>query len=547
MKKYIVLFLLIIFFTMHEKDVLAKEFTDVPKSHLYYDEIDYLSDLGIINGYQDGKFKPESFITNRQVSSMIVRLLDAHDLPYKDVDQTFIDLSKKDSAYKEMAISLELGLMRYKYGTTFDLSTGKVLAQGWRFFPNEYITREDMAFTLASALFVTGNENISFADTKKASLNEPEISVLADNKIVTGYSKDEFRPKQPITRAHFSVLLYRALQTLEKQDKNQLEELALHEAASPLASYITAGSHAGSRGSAYDFSYGNGRYAILSSNSSSVRFLDMNTLKTTPDWATGSIVGIQGDLAVWIEDRNGPLNFVDLSAKAKKVQRVKLPKMEVDDISFSDDGQYLFLKNSHDTELLPQQIYDIKKKNFTEIPYYEVSMSDWENGELYFWGMSDFDYLEKTEDGYSITNMVKGLYAYNPITNVSRTVYEESLDTLGYASYTTPFSFHASKDLGVLNTDFGIYLISLQNGKMTQILSHQEGLTSSFTPVTILDRHLYYVEGNNIVKHSIDTMKKDKIYTFKNSPDPEGITLSIKGNLLIAHGPGAPMTMIRIQ
>lgn len=546
MKKYIFLFLLVIFFSIHE-DVSAKKFPDVPKSHLYYDEIHYLTEQGIINGYQDNTFKPENFITNRQVSTMIVRLLDAHDMPYKDVDHYFIDVSKKDSAYKEIAISLDLGLMRYKHGTTFDLLTGKVLAEGWRFYPNDYITREDMAFTLASALFVTGNENITFGDTKGNSLNEPEISVLADNKIVTGYSKQEFKPKQPITRAHFAVIMYRAMQALEKQDKNLLEGLSLHEAASPLASYIAASSYESAKGSAYDFSYGNGRYAILTSNSSNVRFLDLHTLKTTPEWASGSIVAIHGDLAAWVDDQNGPLHFVDTSAKAKNVQTVELPDMEAGDINFSEDGQYLLIENNTHTELLPQQIYDIKNKRFIEIPYFDVTLSDWENGEVYFWGMSDFDYLEKSEDGYSITNMVKGLYAYNPKTNKTRTIYEEDMDTLDYSSYTTPLSFNISKDLGVLNTDFGINLIDLQTGKMTLIQSHEGGDTSSFTPVTILDKSLYYVEGKNIIKVSIDTQRKEKIYTFKNNPPHENLNLSINGHYLFVYGSGAPMTIIRIQ
>lgn len=190
----------------------------------------------------------------------------------------------------------------------------------------------------------------------------------------------------------------------------------MHEASSPLASYIAASSYESAKRSAYDFSYGNGRYAILTSNSS-------NTLKTTPEWPSGSIVAIHGDLAAWVDDQNGPLHFVDTSAKAKNVQTVELPDMEAGDINFSEDGQYLFIENNTHNELLPQQIYDIKNKRFIEIPYFDVTLSDWDNSEVYFGRMSDYDYLEKFEDGYSITNMVKGLYAYNPKTNKTRTIY----------------------------------------------------------------------------------------------------------------------------
>lgn len=539
------MFAIVAFFSF-QHDASAKEFSDVPKTHLYYHEIKSLTDSGIINGYQDGTFKPENYITNRQVATMMVRLLDAYDIPYEDMDQYFIDITKKDSAYKEISIMLNLGLMRYKYSRTIS-STGEIIAQGWKFYPNDYITREDMAFTLASALFITGDESITFDDTKGNSLNEPEISVLADNKIVTGYSKQEFGPKRPITRAHFAVIMCRAMQALEKQNKNLLDELDLYEATSPLGSYIKAGLYNSAKGSVYDFAYGKGRFAIVSTSNSNIRFLDLYTLKTTPDRGDGSIVEIHGDLAVWVDDRNGPLHFVDLSTKAKNIQTVDLPNIEVSGLHFSEDGQYLFLESNSEVELLPQKIYDLKNKRFIEIPYYDVSLTDWENGELYFWGMSDFDYVEKSSDGYSITNMVKGLYAYNPATNKARTIYEESMDTLDYRTYTIATSFDVSKNLGVFTSDTGIFLIDLHTGNMTLIKSHTEGNTSSHTPVTILDNHLYYVEGASIIKQSIDTRKKEKLYTFSGNPSHEDLTLSIKGNYLFVYGSGAPMTIIRIR
>lgn len=477
---------------------------------------------------------------------MMVRLLDAYDIPYEDMDQYFIDITKKDSSYKEISIALNLGLMRYKHSTTIN-STGEIIAQGLKFYPNDYITREDMAFTLASALFITGDESITFDDTKGNSLNEPEISVLADNKIVTGYSKQEFQPNRPITRAHFAVIMHRAMQVLEKQNKNLLDELNLYEASFPLGSYMKASLYNSAKGSVYDFAYGNGRYAIVSTSNSNIRFLDFFTLKTTPDRGDGSIVEIHGDLAVWVDDSNGPLHFVDLSTKAKNIQTVDLPNIEVSGLHFSEDGQYLFLENNSNEELLPQQIYDLKKKRFIEVPYYDVSLPVWENGEVYFWGMSDFDYLEKSEDGYSITNMVKGLYAYNPTTNKARTIYEESMDTLDYRTYTTPYSFDVSKDLGVFTSDTGIYLIDLKDETMTLIQSHKEGNTSSHTPVTIVDNHLYYIDGASIIKQSLETRKKEKIYTVKNNPSHEGLSLSIEGNCLFVYGAGAPMTIIRIQ
>ncbi|HBT72172.1 MAG TPA: S-layer homology domain-containing protein, partial [Lysinibacillus sp.] len=53
----------------------ASSFKDVQPTHPFYDEIKNLNDRGIINGFQDGTFKPEQNITRGQVAKIITGVL----------------------------------------------------------------------------------------------------------------------------------------------------------------------------------------------------------------------------------------------------------------------------------------------------------------------------------------------------------------------------------------------------------------------------------------------------------------------------------------
>ncbi len=55
--------------------VSAASFTDVAKTAPYAEAVDVLSSLGIINGYEDGTFRPEGEITRAEAATMIVGAL----------------------------------------------------------------------------------------------------------------------------------------------------------------------------------------------------------------------------------------------------------------------------------------------------------------------------------------------------------------------------------------------------------------------------------------------------------------------------------------
>ena len=69
----------------------AKAFTDVPASHPYYDAIQNAYRAGIINGYQDGTFKPDAPVTRAQIAKILALAFELEsdgETAFKDVSPT---------------------------------------------------------------------------------------------------------------------------------------------------------------------------------------------------------------------------------------------------------------------------------------------------------------------------------------------------------------------------------------------------------------------------------------------------------------------------
>ncbi len=70
-----------------------RSFSDVPPSHTFYHVIEHLRELGIVNGFSDGTFKPEQNINRRDIARLVVRGLNHlgvscpsnHSAPFPDV------------------------------------------------------------------------------------------------------------------------------------------------------------------------------------------------------------------------------------------------------------------------------------------------------------------------------------------------------------------------------------------------------------------------------------------------------------------------------
>lgn len=192
LKKFLIVSILILMISP-VLSVQANSFSDVSIHHSNKKEIDYLVNKQIIKGYEDGKFRPERSVTNRQAAVMVARALQLN-LNGRP-NPHFSDVFSTSSGFKEIAALVDEG----------------ILPKENSFFPDRFITREEIARLLVNAFQLKGEHHTIFNDVPKNYWAFSYINKLAANQVTTGYEDGSFAPKKTVSRAHFSAFLARTL------------------------------------------------------------------------------------------------------------------------------------------------------------------------------------------------------------------------------------------------------------------------------------------------------------------------------------------------
>ncbi|WP_182199829.1 N-acetylmuramoyl-L-alanine amidase [Paraliobacillus salinarum] len=166
---------------------------DIPNNYST-EEINYLIEKKIINGYPDGKFKPDNSVTRAEAMKMVGTALN---LDGNKVKSTFPDVEFESfaSGYIESA---------YKKGIIGGYPDGT-------FKPHQSITRGEMAIVISKAFNITNKSHVNFKDVDKNHPNYESIDKIFTAGITKGYPNGTYKPKSFITRAEFSVMVARAL------------------------------------------------------------------------------------------------------------------------------------------------------------------------------------------------------------------------------------------------------------------------------------------------------------------------------------------------
>lgn len=169
----------------------VKIFKDIPTSHAYYKEISQMTSKGIIHGYENGMFKPDEMITRQHAATLLVRAFKPTEMLHTDLT----DMSKKNANYKDMAHAVKSGWMKAPKGKAR---------------PTDTITRGEMAVALSGTAKLrddSGRRLLTDVTTEYTYV----VQTLVNAGVTTGYEDNTFRPKEGLTRAHFSTFIYRAI------------------------------------------------------------------------------------------------------------------------------------------------------------------------------------------------------------------------------------------------------------------------------------------------------------------------------------------------
>ncbi|MFJ7371310.1 N-acetylmuramoyl-L-alanine amidase [Lysinibacillus sp. NPDC098008] len=206
-----VLFISASMFTLHSASVSANtniKFEDVSTNHQAYEEINYLVNLGVIQGYfVNGKrvFGPNNNVTRGQAAKMVVVASGNKPLVVSKSSFSDVTAGTEMSGYIERAVQLGF----------FDKNT-----KG-QFLPNKALTRGEMSYVLSKAFNLDTSEyegvDSPFIDVGITHEYVKYVNTIYYNGITNG-TGNKYLPNGTVTRAHFSLFVARA-----KSEKYRLE------------------------------------------------------------------------------------------------------------------------------------------------------------------------------------------------------------------------------------------------------------------------------------------------------------------------------------
>lgn len=173
-------------------------FKDLSSSYVYLDIIKEMKEKGIIHGYEDGTFRPNVTLSRQHAAVLIVRAMKVNGIELEKVRE-FVqpkDLTTKNPYYQEIKLLMEAGL--------FDTD------KNGNINPSKPLTRGDMAKILTKVFDLKVKADYIFDDVVGTGYEE-YIKALYSNGVTTGFENYTYRVNESLTRAHYAVFMYRAM------------------------------------------------------------------------------------------------------------------------------------------------------------------------------------------------------------------------------------------------------------------------------------------------------------------------------------------------
>jgi S-layer homology domain len=168
----------------------AASYTDVKDTHWAKEAIDYVSEVGYMQGNGKG-FAPDENMTRAEAAQLFTNIFGIAD---ESLTEDFSDVSEKDWFHDAVAAVLEHEIMN-------GMGNGK-------FAPESNLTRGQLAAIVVRAYgFEVEESEHSFSDIE-GHMFEEEISILASLGLVNGVGGDKFAPDANVTRAQMAQIIY---------------------------------------------------------------------------------------------------------------------------------------------------------------------------------------------------------------------------------------------------------------------------------------------------------------------------------------------------
>lgn len=201
MKK--ILFIIILLLPFTTQNVHANIFNDVNKEDYFFESVNNLMHLNILNEESDGKFEPYKELTRLDALLAIKKVNELIEpTNYQEVINRFKDVKLNHPYVKEIAAVVNTGIFQ---GSNGNLNLSKTL------------TREQMATILVRS-FELENHMANFNPTlikdydQISNSHRQNVRIFFDLKITTGIEPGVFNPREDVNKAQFATFLFRLME-----------------------------------------------------------------------------------------------------------------------------------------------------------------------------------------------------------------------------------------------------------------------------------------------------------------------------------------------
>lgn len=172
-------------------------FPDVPSGNIFYADIRFLACRGVVNGFGDGSFQPNSNTRRGEFAKIIVRGFGI--ATYRPLTPTFLDVPTTNIFYPFIEAAARAGL---------------VIGGNGRFRPSDNITRAEVVVIIQrqQRYPVFTPTTPTFTDVPPDYFAYSTIETLVSVGIITGFTPTTFGPGAFIRRGELSRIVGRAIQ-----------------------------------------------------------------------------------------------------------------------------------------------------------------------------------------------------------------------------------------------------------------------------------------------------------------------------------------------
>lgn len=199
--------------------VFAKSFPDIDAEKFSWatSYIDEMSDMGLINGYEDGTFRPDKSVSHQEALALFARAMGSASTVNEPIVEAAVekygDTLKKYGIYatEEVAFLLYRGALKESELDTY--LKGDIKDSAMQRYESAIIITKAMGAEKEATANVLAD--LSYVDVTEIPANAIQyVYYVTQQKLMQGVGEGKFAPTVSVTRAQMAVMLYNTVSAL---------------------------------------------------------------------------------------------------------------------------------------------------------------------------------------------------------------------------------------------------------------------------------------------------------------------------------------------